>query len=82
MNKEELILKSTHGGLLEAITMIKQARDKINLLMDDEEIKDNKKYDAMLGVVSENLVAGEIEVAEILGSIFYARFERSIGVQE
>lgn len=72
---------SVHDGLLEAIILLKQARDKINKLTDQEEIRCYTKGCRKLEDMSEELCNYGNVVAEVMALFFAENAEIEIDRQ-
>ena len=72
---------SVHDGLLEAIILLKQARDKINKLTDQEEIRCYTKGCRKLEDMSEELCNYGNVVADVMALFFAENAEIEIDRQ-
>lgn len=72
---------SVHDGLLEAIILLKQARDKINKLTDEEEIRCYTKGCRKLEDISEELCSYSDDVASVMALFFAEKAEIEIDRQ-
>ena len=77
MNTNELKNKVVHPGLFEVVCLMKELRDKVNVLSQEEELKtivDAKKLDDL----SEYLCDTADVLCGVIGAVLFLRVENEI----
>ncbi|MDH6343144.1 hypothetical protein M2480_001770 [Parabacteroides sp. PFB2-12] len=74
-------IEAVHTGLLEVIIALKEARNKVNALMDTEELEPYIKRTEKLGNISDTLCEFGTDIAELIGVFFFDRAEEEINKQ-
>lgn len=78
MNTESLSIASVHPGLVEAIVLLRQARDKINHLAEEKEIGSYPESFKILDNISSDLARGSNDISELIGIVFSDRIDNEL----
>lgn len=76
---EEVKKQAVHDGILEAICLLKETRDKIYTLLEDEDVTDVTKAEAKLTHMTGSLCEFTCDLCDIMGIIFSDKAEEAIG---
>ena len=78
LNIDKLKIESVHTGLLDSIILLRSARNKINELTEEEEIRSWTKSCRRLEEIGEQLCHFAGDVSDIIGSILSERVETEL----
>ena len=73
--------EAVHTGLLEVMITLKEARDKLNNVTEEEEIKQYTKGCRNLVLISETLCEFSNEISEVMSLFFAERVDAELDKQ-
>ena len=79
INLEEVKKQAIHDGILEAICLLRETRNKVNSLVLDEEVTCVVDAEDQLIRMSSSLCSFASELSDIVGVIFSERADEAIG---
>ncbi|MCD7923600.1 MAG: hypothetical protein LUI85_02445 [Bacteroides sp.] len=79
INLEEVKKQAVHDGILEAICLLRETRNKVNALVLDEEVACVTDAEDQLIRMSSSLCSFATELSDIIGVIFSDRADEAIG---
>lgn len=81
LDLDKIKQEAVHTGLLEVIVLLHQSYNKINVLMEDEELNGWSKQIRQLGNMSDTLCDFTTDISEMIGLLFAAKSDESINKQ-
>nr|DAU03322.1 MAG TPA: hypothetical protein [Caudoviricetes sp.] len=79
INLEEVKKQAVHDGILEAICLLRETREKIYTLLEDEDVTDVIKAESTLTHMTSSLCDFTYDLCEIMGIIFSDKADLAIG---
>lgn len=78
INLDEIKSKSVHTGILEAICLMRETREKLYELLDDSEVTEHIEAKKRLVAMAGNLCRFSNELSDLMGSIFFIKSDETI----
>ncbi|VFB14392.1 Uncharacterised protein [Bacteroides heparinolyticus] len=78
INLDEIKSKSVHTGILEAICLMRETREKLYELLDDSEVTEYIEAKKRLIAMTDDLCRFSNELSDLIGSIFFIRSDETI----
>ena len=78
INLDEIKSKSVHTGILEAICLMRETREKLYELLNDNEVTEYIEAKKRLISMTDDLCSFSNELSDLMGSIFYIRSDETI----
>lgn len=79
INLEEVKKQAVHDGILEAICLLRETREKIYALLEDEDVTDVTKAAAKLTRMTGSICEFTCDLCDIMGIIFSDKADEAIG---
>lgn len=78
INLDEIKSKSVHTGILEAICLMRETREKLYELLNDKEVAENIEAKKQLMAMAGDLCSFSNKLSGLIGSIFFIRSDEAV----